>query len=249
MVSFEVLSRVQRRTVRKDGRMKDESSPNSRLSKTLDSGLRVLELLSEKPHGLTITEVAEGLGVHRTVAHRFLYTLEAHRLVRRDRDRRFFLGPGLVPLADPVDRDLRSIAQPILEELADETVATAHLVTQEDPDTVRALLVVEPRRSRAHIAFRPGQLDPITVGSAGLAILAAGPPLPDERIEITRARTDGYAVTFGEIIPAVHGLSVRVPGGQEPALAIGVSVFKLDDPRHIASLVSKAAHELASVLT
>lgn len=222
---------------------------DARMSKTLHSGLRVLELLAEHPDGLTITEVAEGVDVHRTVAHRLLHTLEAHRLVRRDRAKRFHPGPGLVPLAEPVDRDLRSVAQPLLEELADEAGATAHLVVQEDLDHVRALLVVEPRRASVHIAFRPGQLDKISVGSAGLAILAVQPPRPGERPEVGEARRRGYALSFSEVIPSIHGLSAAVPGRWDQALAVGLSVFELAEEERLAALVLNGAARLGRALS
>jgi DNA-binding IclR family transcriptional regulator len=219
------------------------------MSKTLHSGLRVLELLSAHPDGLTVTEIADGIGVHRTVAHRFVRTLEAHRLVRRDRAKRIRPGAGLVPLAEPVERDLRTIAQPLLEELADGCGATAHLVTQEDEETVRALLVVEPRRASVHIAFRPGQLDRIDRGSAGLAILASRGVRPDERPEITEARTRGYAVSFGEVIPSIYGISCAVPVTRDGApISVGVSLFDLSEEERLAPLVTGCADRLARAL-
>lgn len=75
----------------------DEVVLDSSMSKTLHSGLRVLEVLSARGSAMTITEIADAVGVHRTVAHRFVRTLEAHRLLRRDRAKRFHLGTGLVP--------------------------------------------------------------------------------------------------------------------------------------------------------
>lgn len=218
------------------------------MSKTLHSGLRVLEVLSVRGEGMTITEVADAIGVHRTVAHRFLRTLEAHRLVRRDRAKRFHPGPGLVPLAEPVDRDLRSAALPLLEELADRVGATAHLVAQEDDERVRALLVVEPRNASVHVAFRSGQLDRIDRGSAGLAILAARSARPGERPEVAEARRRGYAVSYSEVIPSVHGISAAVPGHRDGApLSVGISVFDLSAQDTLAAAVLATAAQVARV--
>jgi DNA-binding IclR family transcriptional regulator len=223
--------------------------PSSGMSKTLDSGIRVLEALCAHGEGLTITEVAEQIGVHRTVAHRFLQTLEAHRLVRRDRAKRFHLGAGLVPLAEPVERDLRDLATPLLEDLADEVGATAHLVTQEDDEHVRALLVVEPRNASVHVAFRAGQLDDIGRGSAGTAILSTRPPRPGERDAVSAARKQGYAVSFSEIIPAVHGISAPVPARRDGlGLSVGVSLFDLSREEEISAAVMTTAARLARAL-
>src|SRR5438034_3935866 len=49
-------------------------------SQTLDRGLRVLKLLADTDHGLTVTELSHKLGVNRTVVYRLLATLEQHAL-------------------------------------------------------------------------------------------------------------------------------------------------------------------------
>lgn len=226
----------------------DDVVVDGSMSKTLHSGLRVLEVLSARGEGMTITEVADAIGVHRTVAHRFLRTLEAHRLVRRDRAKRFHPGAGLVSLAEPVERDLRANALPLLEELANRVSATAHLVAQEDAGRVRALLVVEPRNASVHVAFRSGQLDAIDRGSAGLAILSAQRPVEGERPEVTEARSRGYAVSFSEVIPSVHGISAPVPGTRDGApLSVGISVFDLSETDRLAAAVLATAAQVARV--
>lgn len=226
----------------------DEVVLDSSMSKTLHSGLRVLEVLSARGSAMTITEIADAVGVHRTVAHRFVRTLEAHRLLRRDRAKRFHLGTGLVPLAEPVERDLRTAALPLLEELADEVSATAHLVVQEDSRHVRALMVVEPRNASVHVAFRPGQLDAIDRGSAGLAILSGQPARAGERDEVHTARERGYAVSFSEVVPSVHGVSAPVPNGRDGAqLSVGVSVFDLGDVDRLGAAVRATAQLIGHV--
>ncbi|OYD68248.1 IclR family transcriptional regulator [Rhodococcus sp. OK302] len=219
------------------------------MSKTLHHGLAVLELLTSYPHGLSVTDIADGIGVHRTVAHRLIRTLEAHHLCRKDSFKRVTLGAGLVTLAEPVEQDLRTLARPILEALADATGATAHLVVRESESEVRALMVVEPRSAKVHVAFHPGQVDPINRGSAGLSILASLPPVGGEREEITAARARGYAMTDGELIPSVLGISAVIPGRRGDALAsLGISVFDTDDRDALGAEVVAAARNLGSML-
>lgn len=222
---------------------------DSGMSKTLHHGLEILEVLSRHPHGLTVTEVAEAVGVHRTVAHRLVRTLEAHRLCRRDDSKRVMLGAGLVTLAEPVEQDLRTVARPVMEELAERTHATVHLVIRESDTEVRALMVVEPRSAQVHVAFRPGQVHPIDRGSAGLAMLLGLPPTPDERPELAAARRLGYAVTRGEVVATVFGVSAPVPrrrGG--PHTTIGISVFEIDDEAALGAAVLESARQLGSLL-
>jgi DNA-binding IclR family transcriptional regulator len=224
-------------------------TPASGTSKTLHHGLQVLELLVTHPQGLSLTEIAEGIGVHRTVAHRLVRTLEAHHLCRRDRFKRISLGTGLVRLAEPVEQDLRTLARPVLEELTDAAEASAHLVVRENAEQVRMLMIVEPRQARMHVAFRSGQLDPIGRGSAGLAMLAARPALAGEREEVTRARERGYAVSTGEIAPGITGISAVVPSGRDTAeTSIGLSLFEAPDPDRLGRLVVAAAHRLGALL-
>ncbi|MFJ7213159.1 IclR family transcriptional regulator [Amycolatopsis sp. NPDC098790] len=227
----------------------ESTLPASGTSKTLHHGLQVLELLVQHPGGLTLTEIADGIGVHRTVAHRLVRTLEAHYLCRRDRFKRISLGTGLVRLAEPVEQDLRTLARPVLEELTDSAQASAHLVVRENAEQVRMLMIVEPRRAAMHVAFRSGQLDPIGRGSAGLALLAAGPEVEGERAEVTLARERGYAVSKGEIAPGITGISAVVHTGRDqPETSIGLSLFEAPDPDELGRMVVAAAQRLSSLL-
>ena len=61
-------------------------------SQTLDRGLRVLEVVSESADGLTVTEIAQALGIGRTVVYRLVVTLEQHAFLRRSADGRCRLG-------------------------------------------------------------------------------------------------------------------------------------------------------------
>lgn len=222
---------------------------DSGMSKTLHNGLQILELLVQHPEGISLTEIAESVGVHRTVAHRLVRTLEAHQLCRRDKFKRILLGAGLVRLAEPVEQDLRTLARPVLEELADANQATAHLVVRENDDQVRMMMIVEPRQARMHVAFQPGQVDPIDRGSAGLAMLAALPPAPDEREEVSLARRRGFAVSYGEIAPSIIGISAAVPHHDStPQTSIGLSLFEAPDEEAVGRIVIDAAHRLATLL-
>ncbi|MEV6135602.1 helix-turn-helix domain-containing protein [Nocardia sp. NPDC051990] len=222
---------------------------DSRMSKTLHNGLEIVELLTQHKYGLTITEIAAGVGVHRTVADRLVRTLEAHRLCRRTENKRILLGSGLISLAGSVEQDLRELARPVLEELADSIEATAHLAVREGEDAVRAMMVIEPRNSRAHVGFHAGQVDPINRGSAGLAMLAALPPREGERPEVTRARERGFAVTTGEVTHSITGISAAVPN-RRPAdlVSIGVSVFDSSDEQKLGAAVMDAARRLGALL-
>ena len=61
---------------------------------SVDRALTILELLARDGEA-GVTEIAQGLGVHKSTAFRLLVTLEAHRLVEQVNDRgRYRLGVG-----------------------------------------------------------------------------------------------------------------------------------------------------------
>ncbi len=140
-------------------------------SQTLDRGLRVLKLLADTDHGLTVTELAAKLGVNRTVVYRLLATLEQHSLVRRDLGGRARVGLGVLGLAHQVHPLLREAALPALRSLAEDIGATAHL-TLVDGTEALAVAVVEPTWTDYHVAYRTGFRHPLERGAAGRAILA-----------------------------------------------------------------------------
>lgn len=147
-------------------------------SQTLDRGLRVLKLLADTDHGLTVTELSHKLGVNRTVVYRLLATLEQHALVRRDLGGRARVGLGVLGLGRQVHPLVREAAMPALRALAEDIGATAHLTLVDGAEAL-AVAVVEPTWTDYHVAYRAGFRHPLERGAAGKAILAARrPPQP-----------------------------------------------------------------------
>jgi len=104
-------------------------------SQTLDRGIRALEMVAAASGGMTVQDVADGLGVHRTIAHRLLATLADHRLIARGPDNRFRAGGGLTALAGGVQSTLRetaiSPAMPDIDEMPTDHNAQVDLLYHE----------------------------------------------------------------------------------------------------------------------
>lgn len=183
--------------------------PDGVASQTLDRGLHVLEVVAAEPGGLTMAEVVERTGLHRSVAYRMVRTLEHRGLVTREGEGRYVAGPALAVLARGVATTLREAAAPRLAELAERTGKTAFLVVPRG-ELAMTVHVEEPRTTIAHIAYRPGAQHALTAGGPGLAILAGGPPLPGERPEVAQARERGWAVSHGEVIPDYRSCAAPV---------------------------------------
>jgi DNA-binding IclR family transcriptional regulator len=199
-------------------------------SQTLSRGIRMLEILSEETAALSIGEVSDRLGVHRSVAYRILRTLEDHGLVARDSNGGLVLGTGLATLARAVARDLQTAALPELTSLANELGMTAFLVVLDRGDCT-TLTSVEPRHSRAAVVQRPGMRHPIDAGAPGLALQAilddsqwnAISPQRPRRPEVASVREQGFAVSHHEVLPGVTGVAAPLtlrPGQQPAAIAV-----------------------------
>jgi DNA-binding IclR family transcriptional regulator len=216
-------------------------------SQTLARGLSALELISASHSGLTIQEVAERLGVHRTVASRLLATLLQFRLISRH-DGRFRPGAGLAVLGASFDNNLRDLSMPVLRRLADRTNATVALLVAEGGEQV-AVAVLVPLGVAYHLSFQQGSRYPLNRGAAGLALLASREPLPGERDLVTQARATGWVMTHGEVEPNAIALAVpvkRLPPA--PATCVSLISHRQDVLEQGRSTVIDAARELEQIL-
>lgn len=205
-------------------------------SQTLDRGIRVLMALAAAPQGLSITSLAEALGINRTVVYRLVSTLEQHSLVRRDGSGRLHVGLGVLHLATAVQPVLRDVAIPVLRQLAERVGCTAHLTVAEG-DEALALAVIEPSWTDFHVSYRVGARHPLTRGAAGKAILAL--------------RADHgplYVATAGELEAGARGLAAPVRGVSGLEASVGVvTLVDLDVPQ-LGPIVAEAADQLAQLL-
>jgi DNA-binding IclR family transcriptional regulator len=219
----------------------DPATPRGPYSQTLDRGLRALEAIARPSPPLSIDDLAELLGLHRSVTYRIVRTLEDHLLVRRDSAGRLLPGLGLSALAQSVEAALQAAAAPQLSNLADELGMTAFLVVREG-DEVVTVLTVEPRHSAAHVTYRPGIRHPVTRGAPGLALLAAAPPVRGERAEVRRARARGWAYSDSEVLPGMSAVATAIPtaNGVSAACAV-VFVNAGHDLEVIGRAVSRTA--------
>ena len=229
----------------------DEATPAAKNSgsQTLDRGLRALEFVAATPGGLSVQEVADRLGVHRTIAHRLLATLADHHVIARGTDNRFRAGGGLIALAGGLASTLRDTAMPIMRELADELESTVVLLVREG-DEVVGIAVASPTNSTYHLAFRAGSRHPLGRGAAGICLLSALPARPGERPEVTRARAQGFSVSKGEVEPGAHGLAVLIrQGDQTPEACLNLITYRDDIMAGAAPVMIEGAARVSALLS
>jgi len=218
-------------------------------SQTLDRGIRALVMVAAAPGGMTIQEVADRLGVHRTIAHRLLGTLNDHHLIARGPDNRFRAGGGLIGLASGLQSTLRDTAMPIMRELAEELDSTVVLLVREGEEVV-GIATAASTKGAYHLAFRTGSRHPLGRGSAGICLLSALPARPGERPEVTRARAQGFAVSRGEVEPAAHGLAVLIhQGDSEPLACLNLITHRDDIMAGAAPVMLDGAARVSALLS
>ena len=180
-------------------------------SQTLDRGIRALVMVAAAPGGMTVQEVADRLEVHRTIAHRLLATLADHHLISRGPDNRFRAGGGLTAgqrSAEP----LRDTALPIMRELADELESTVVLLVREGEEVV-GIAVASPTTRRTTWRFGPGAVTRWAAAPRVSPCCRRSPPGRASGQRSRRARTQGFAVSRGEVEPGAHGLAVLIHQG------------------------------------
>ncbi|MDJ1133218.1 IclR family transcriptional regulator [Streptomyces iconiensis] len=209
-------------------------------SQTLDRGLRVLKLLADTDHGLTVTELSNKLGVNRTVVYRLLATLEQHALVRRDLGGRARVGLGVLRLGRQVHPLVREAALPALRSLAEEVGATAHL-TLVDGTEALAVAVVEPSWTDYHVAYRTGFRHPLDRGAAGRAILVGRGGAEGEE-------EPGFVLTHGELEAGASGAAAPVMGVGGIEGSVGVVMLADSVPEQVGERVVRAARDVAEAL-
>ena len=204
-------------------------------AQTLDRGLRILSLVAASDGRFTINEIAESLGISRTVAYRLIVTLEEHDLLHRDDQGRIGAGFGMMAFRNAYLPELKARATPALARLADASGATAHLTIADGDDAV-ALMVVEPSRSDMHVAYRVGARHRLDMGAAGTAIL------------LGRDDSAGVASTSGELQPGAAGMAAPIRG--VPGLEASVGIVSLHDidASTVEPLVLEAARAVAEAL-
>jgi len=196
----------------------------------LDKAVSVLNAMETGPASLA--QLVSTTGLARPTAHRIAVALEHHRLVTRDAQGRFVLGPRITELAAAAGEDrLLSVAQPILGYLRDVTGESAQLYRRQAD--ARICVAAAERASGLRDTVPVGAALPMTAGSAAQVLLAWEDP---ERMHrglrgakfsatiLAQVRRRGWAASVAEREPGVASVSapVRGPGGRVVA-AVSVS--------------------------
>jgi DNA-binding IclR family transcriptional regulator len=221
---------------------------------SVDRAITILEVLARSGEA-GVTEIAAGLGVHKSTAFRLVTTLEAHRLVEQAGDRgKYRLGVGLLRLAGATTArlDLVQEARPICRALAAETGETVNIAVLSESS---ALYLDQAAGSSA---LQPhnwvGQHIPLHATSNGKVLLSGLDQVAlDEvlgklsrytpltitgkaelRAELDRVRERGYAVAVDELEVGLTAAAAPIRnahGDVVASMSVSGPTFRLTEER------------------
>ncbi|MBZ3905273.1 MULTISPECIES: IclR family transcriptional regulator [Streptomyces] len=207
---------------------------------TLDRGLRLLEVIAMSDVPLTLPELSQQMRLHRSIVYRLLRTLQDHQLVAHT-PRGYVIGTRAQSLGRRTLPMLQRIAKPEIAKLTARVGLTSFFVVRDAEEAV-TLVSVEVESARLRTVYSPGDRHPLTLGSPGIAMLAAETPRPGERPEVARARACGYATTRNEVVPGLATVSAPVVSAPGQAVAAVSILFTVErpGPQQIAAVLDTA---------
>jgi DNA-binding IclR family transcriptional regulator len=175
--------------------------------RTLRRGLAVLDaVLDGGPDGLRLTDLCHATGLQRPTVCRLLEPLLAAGHVRR-RDRfRYVPGGRFAGLAQAAARpNLAVRLQPVLASISAACGDAAFAIVREGSQSLCIARQIGTHPVQA-LAIQVGTLQPLGVGAAGLALLAA---LPDDEVAAVIADNAPLLGRYGGMTPERLRLLVR----------------------------------------
>ena len=167
----------------------------------LQRGLRVLQLFSESPHGLTAKQVAGLSRLPVSTVHRFLANLESADFLNCGADGVYHLGIACFATGQAAlgQLDIRHVSLPYLRELNRQTRETIHLTVRHGVSAVYVEKLDSPEQLRIH--SRIGASVPLYCTAVGKVMLAY---MPDE---------DQFTHSMSTVIISPSGKIYKFYGG------------------------------------
>jgi DNA-binding IclR family transcriptional regulator len=233
----------------------------------LQRGLRLLQLFSESPHGLTAKQVAGLSRLPVSTVHRFLVNLDRAGFLNCSGDGVYHLGIACFTIGQAAlgQLDIRRLSLPYLRELNLQTRETIHLTVRNGLSVVYVEKLESPEPLRIH--SRIGAVVPLYCTAVGKVMLAYMPKeeqdgvlrqldlkrftpntvgsMQELQAELFRVRKNGYACDREE-----HELHIRCiaapiwdhAGNVHASLSLTVPMVRMPVTRlrQLAPLVQEA---------
>jgi DNA-binding IclR family transcriptional regulator len=181
----------------------------------LDKSVGVLHSIAESPCGLA--ELCDRTGLPRATAHRLASGLETHRLLARDAQGRWRLGPALSELARQVNDPLLAAGAAVLPRLREITGESVQLYRREGTTRVCVAAMEPPAGLRDTVPI--GTRLPMSAGSGAKVLLAYSDAATQQAVlpiatfterTLAEVRRRGWAQSAAEREPGVASVSAPV---------------------------------------
>lgn len=227
--------------------MTDNTYPGTQ---AVQRAMALLKAFNDEHPAWGLSALARETGLNKTTAHRLLSALEREGMLGRAADGdRYVLGPEVVVLGGRALRanNLRAVARPELEQLAEETRETASLEILSGGE----MLVIDEIVGGHLMSGVPdlGSRWPLHASSTGLAVLAYLPDemaaglLPRTLTPVTTATITGRVALRAELACIrERGYSVADETLEVGLVAIAAPIF--DHDGHVVAALSIAGPKL-----
>jgi DNA-binding IclR family transcriptional regulator len=225
----------------------------------LDKSVAILAAVAEQPRALA--DLVDATALPRATAHRLAVALEVHRLLARDAEGRFVLGPRVADFAAALPDPLVAAAGPVLAWIRDECGESAQLYRRDGAE--RVCVAAAERTHGLRTTVPVGSRLPLTAGSgaqvicawserASLADVLVAAEFPERSLAEVRRR--GWAQSVGQREAGVASVSAPVLGdGGELLAAVSISgpIERLgrSPGTRFAPVLITAANRLTSLLS
>jgi len=241
---------------------------------SIEKTIQVIDLLSNNPHGLRLSEISSMLNIHPSSTHHILRTLLPHDYVSQDGDsKKYSLGFRFVEIGSRMlgNLDIRKIAGRYLRELHENCGEAVHLAILRDGHVIYIDKTEKP--GRLSLATYIGFSTDAYAAAGGKVLLSE---LPREDImamyrerpfrvfgkntitdvhrlleELEKVRNQGYAIDDEEYYEGVRCVAapIRAGGRIVASLSITGSIFRMTMKRidrELKDLVMRKAEEISS---
>ncbi len=241
----------------------------------LQRGLKLLQLFSESPRGLTAKQIAIASRLPVSTVHRFLANLVTAGFLACDGDGNYHLGIACFAIGQAAvgQLDIRRLSLPYLRELNQQTRETIHLTVRHGLSAVYVEKLDSSEPLRIH--SRIGASVPLYCTAVGKVMLAYMPQEERDRIlpelnvrrltsntvgnlqelktELYRVRKNGYACDMEE--HEMHIRCIAAPiwdhtGSVQSSLSITAPVVRMPVTRlrQLAPLIQAAGKQISREL-
>jgi DNA-binding IclR family transcriptional regulator len=232
----------------------------------------ILMALRGEPDGLSLSQIAERVGLARSTVHRLIAALEQERfVVAASASRGFRLGPALASLAMSATRDVTLLIHPFLVGLSHELNETVDLAVLEH-DHVLFVDQVAAAARRLRAVSSVGAVFPAHCTANGKALLAAQSDEEIERLlptklekltpktvtsraklleELRQVRREGVAYDREEHTPGICavGAAVAAPDGAVAAITVPLPAQRFQgNEQPLAAAVTRARDSINEAL-